>query len=178
MKSIACLLSIAVIAVAGLYISLPSKADSVPPTPGGLPGARPIIDASQYPTLQAAFDALPETGGLVRLPAGEFEINAPLVVRAGDACIEGAGSATHIKNTNESGQPALILEHRDGAQDRKTELWRIKLANFRITGNEDSGHGIDARRINEIFIDGVTVSYHGGDGIRLYFCYEDPRICD
>ena len=24
----------------------------------------------------------------------------------------------------------------------------------------------------------IMVSYHGGDGIRLYFCYEDPRICN
>jgi hypothetical protein len=79
---------------------------------------------------------------------------------------------------NQEGQPALILEHPDGATDRKSELWRIRLANFRLTGNEKSGHGIEARRINEIFIDGVTVSYHGGDGIRLYFCYEDPRVCD
>lgn len=112
------------------------------------------------------------------MPAGEFVIDQPLFVRAGDASIAGAGTATHIKNVNEDGQPALVLEHPDGAKDRKTELWRMKLSNFRITGNENSGHGIDARRINEVFIDGVTVSYHGGDGIRLYFCYEDPRICD
>jgi hypothetical protein len=52
------------------------------------------------------------------------------------------------------------------------------LANFRITGNPASGTGIEARRINEIFIDGVTVSEHGGDGVQLYFCYEDPRVCD
>ena len=178
MKSIACLLFVVVASAVALYSGLPSNADSTPAADVGLPGARPIIDASQYPTLQAAFDALPPTGGMVRLPAGEFEINQPLVVRAGDAYIEGAGTATHIKNVNENGEPALVLEYPDGAKDRKTELWRIKLANFRITGNEKSGHGIDARRINEVFIDGVTVSYHGGDGIRLYFCYEDPRICD
>lgn len=47
-----------------------------------------------------------------------------------------------------------------------------------MTGNAKSGHGIEARRINEIFIDGVTVSEHGGDGIHLYYCYEDPRVCD
>jgi hypothetical protein len=76
------------------------------------------------------------------------------------------------------GKSALILQHPDGGDNRQAELWRIQLSNFRITGNEKSGHGIEARRINEIFIDGVTVSYHGGDGIRLYFCYEDPRICD
>ena len=153
---------------------------SAPPAQigGALAGARPVIEAIRFPTLQAAFDALPPEGGLVRLPAGVFEITEPLYVRAGDVCIEGAGTATHIKNLNEAGQPALVLEHPEGAKNRKTELWRVRLANFRITGNAKSGHGIEALRINELFIDGVTVSYHGGAGIRLYYCYEDPRICD
>ncbi|NLF70790.1 MAG: right-handed parallel beta-helix repeat-containing protein [Candidatus Anammoximicrobium sp.] len=165
------------LALTGLA-SLPANSESTPATPAGLPGARPALDAAQFPTLQAAFDALPAEGGVVRLPAGTFEINQPLVLRASDVCIEGAGTATHIKNVNEDQQPALIVEHPDGAQDRKNELWRVRLANFRITGNEKSGHGIDARLVNEIFIEGVTVSQHGGDGIRLDRCYEDPRICD
>ena len=149
--------------------------------PGGklkLPGARAVIDAAQFPSLQAALDALPAEGGMVRLPPGTFEISRPLVCRRGDVAIVGSGTATHIKNTNTEGQPALVLEHPDGANDRKNELWRIRLADFRITGNPKSGHGIDCRRINEVHIDGVTISYHGGDGLRLFFCYEDPRISD
>ncbi len=47
-----------------------------------------------------------------------------------------------------------------------------------LTGNPESGHGIEAVEVNEIFIHGVTVTDHGGDGIRLDHCYEDPRICD
>ena len=143
-----------------------------------LPGARPIIDAGRYPSIQAAIDALPDEGGVVRLPPGTFEITEPLKVTISDVLIEGAGTATHIKNVNTAGKSALILQHPRGDDNRKAELWRIRLANFRITGSEKSGHGIEARRINEIFIDGVTVSYHGGDGIRLYYCYEDPRLCD
>jgi hypothetical protein len=143
-----------------------------------LPGARAVIDASRYPTLQAAIDALPEEGGVVRIPPGTFEISEPLKVPVGDVLIEGSGTATHIKNVNTEGKSALILQHSSAGNNRNAELWRIRLADFRITGNEKSGHGIDARRINEIFIDGVTTSYHGGDGIRMYFCYEDPRICN
>ena len=143
-----------------------------------LPGARAVIEASRYASLQAAIDALPEEGGVVRLPPGAFEIAEPLKVTVGDVLIEGAGTATHIKNVNTEGKSALILQHPSAGENRKAELWRIRLADFHITGNEKSGHGIEARRINEIFIDGVTVSYHGGDGIRLYFCYEDPRICN
>jgi hypothetical protein len=143
-----------------------------------LAGARAVIEAGRYVTIQAAIDALPDEGGVVRLPPGTFEISEPLKVTRSDVLIEGAGTATHIKNVNTQGKSALILQHPGGGDNRKAELWRIRLANFRITGNEKSGHGIEALRINEIFIDGVTVSYHGGDGIRLYFCYEDPRICD
>ena len=137
-----------------------------------------VIDASQYPTLQAALDAVPKEGGVVRIPPGRFEISEPLVLRQGDVCLEGSGTATHIHNTNKDGKPALLLEHPEGAKNRRTELWRIRLANFRITGNPESGHGIEARRINEIFVDGVTSSEHGGDGLRLDYCYEDPRVCD
>jgi len=143
-----------------------------------LPGARAVIEAWRYPTIQTAIDALPDEGGLVRLPPGTFEITEPLVVNKSDVLIQGAGTATHIKNVNTDGKSALILQHPDGGDNREAELWRIQLADFRITGNEKSGHGIDARRINEVFIDGATVSYHGGEGIRLYFCYEDPRICN
>ena len=144
----------------------------------GLPGARSVIEAARFPSLQAALDALPEEGGMVRLPPGRFEIRQPLVLSKGDVCLEGAGTATHIVNLNEEGEPALHLVHPDGAEARSNSLWRIRLANFRITGNAKSGHGILAQRINEIFIDGVTVSEHGGDGIRLDQCYEDPRVCD
>ena len=144
-----------------------------------LPGARPVIDASQFASLQAAFDAIPKGGGLVRLPAGDFEITEPLRLQRGDVRVEGAGSATNIINRNEDGKSALIVQHPDGQQVRKDErLWRVNLSNFRVTGNAKSGHGIEAILIEEIFVQGVSVSYCGGDGIRLDHCYEDPRVSD
>lgn len=146
--------------------------------PMRLPGAMPVIEASQYPSIQAALDALPAAGGAVRLPPGTFEIREPLKISGSDVLLEGAGTATHIRNLNTEGRSAILLQHSSGQDNRKAELWRIRLANFRLTGNERSGHGIEARRVNEIFVEGVTVSSHGGDGIHLHFCYEDPRICD
>jgi hypothetical protein len=146
-----------------------------------LPGARPAIVALEYPSLQAAVDAVPQGGGIVQLPAGEFEINKPLVIHTEDISLVGAGTATHIKNVNTEGQPALVITHPDAAtpeESRSTRLWRVRIANLRITGNDQSGAGIEARGVNEIFLDGVTVSYHGGDGILLDHCYEDPRICN
>jgi hypothetical protein len=144
-----------------------------------LPGARAEIDASEYPSLQAAFDAIPKEGGAVRIPPGTFEISQPLVVSRGDVLIQGSGTATHIKNVNADGQPALVIRHPDGEKVKDADkLWSVMLSNFRITGNEKSGNGIEALLVNEMFIQGVTVSYHGGDGIKLDRCYEDPRVSD
>jgi hypothetical protein len=146
----------------------------------GLPGARLTIDAANYPSLQAAFDALPAEGGIVKLPAGTFEISKPLILSRSDVLIQGSGTATHIKNVNQSGQPAIIIQHASGKPPKqsKDRIWRVMLSNFRVTGNEKSGHGILAEYVNEILIQGVTVSYHGQDGIQLDHCYEDPRVND
>lgn len=156
--------------------------DSTQPQPAAksiLPGARAEIDAAKYPSLQAAFDAMPKEGGVVRIPPGTFEISQPLVLSRGDVLIQGSGTATHIKNINADGQPALVVKHPDGDKVKNPDkLWRVMLSNFRITGNEKSGNGIEALLVNEIFLQGVTVSYHGGDGIKLDRCYEDPRISD
>lgn len=146
--------------------------------PVRLPGAKAVIDAAEYPSIQAAIDALPGTGGAVRLPPGVFEVTEPLRIAVSDVLLEGAGTATHVINRNTEGKSAILLQHAGAGDTREAELWRIRLANFRVTGNERSGHGIEARRINEIFIEAVTVSNHGGDGIHLHDCYEDPRICD
>jgi len=143
-----------------------------------LPGATAAIDAAQFPSIQAAIDALPATGGAVRLPPGTFEITEPLKIMVSDVLLEGAGTATHIKNLNTEGKSTILLQHPSGKDNANAVLWRIRLANLRLSGNEQSGHGIEARRINEIFIEGVTLSNHGGDGVHLHHCYEDPRICD
>ena len=124
-----------------------------------LPGAREEIDAAKFPSLQAALDALPKEGGVVRIPPGTFEISQPLVLSRGDVLIQGSGAATHIKNVNADGQPALVVKHPDGEKVKADDkLWRVMLSNFRITGNEKSGHGIEALLIDEIFLQGVAVS--------------------
>lgn len=143
--------------------------------------SKQIINAAEYETLQAAFDAIPPSGGVVELPPGKFEVSEPLRLQVGDVSLRGSGTATHIINKNEDGQPALLIAHpdcKDAAKDRKANLWRIHVSDIRITGNEKSGAGIEARQINEIYIEGITVSENGGDGIFLNYCYEDPRIAD
>ena len=63
-------------------------------------------------------------------------------------------------------------------ETRRLPFSSSELQDFRITGNEKSGHGVEANGIQEIYIHGVTVSYHGKNGINLDNCYEDPRVAD
>ncbi|MDZ4289945.1 MAG: right-handed parallel beta-helix repeat-containing protein [Prosthecobacter sp.] len=136
------------------------------------------IDASKFLNLQAAFDAVPATGGIVTLPPGKFEITEPLHIKTEDTRVVGAGAATCIINKNADGKPALILRPPNIDQDKKARLWRVQLADFRITGQEKSGDGVFAEGIQEIYIEGMSIDHNGGHGIRLLDCYEDPRITD
>jgi parallel beta-helix repeat protein len=93
--------------------------------------------------------------------------------------LEGAGTATHIRNQNTAGEPAILLQHPGNAKnprDRKARLWRVSLANFRVSGNPASGDGIRAVGIDEIYVRGVAIDRNGANGIVLRDCYEDPRL--
>jgi len=159
--------------------SLSAQVSEEPPPSIGSAETPVVIRAEQYPSLQAAVDAVPEAGGLVTIPPGHFKLEQPLRITTGDTLIRGSGPSTHLENVNRDGRPAVVIAH-DDHDGTKTpsgrQLWRVQLSDFRVTGNEASGSGIVAHQINEIFVQGVTVSYHGGHGIELDECYEDPRI--
>lgn len=140
-----------------------------------------IVDAGKYKSLQQAADAIPADGGVLRIPPGTYKLTEPLRIRTGETRIEGVGAATHLVNLNTDGQPAIRIENPDFAgksTPSKSRLWRVSVANLRISGNAKSGDGIEANYIEEIFIHGVSSSHNGRDGVRLHFCYEDPRVSD
>src|SRR5690606_40258542 len=93
----------------------------------------------------------------LQIPPGTFWIDRPLRVYSGDVYLKGSGSSTHIINEDKTGQPALILSADTTDLSGKDPLWRVQVSDIRISGNDNSGHGILARYINEIFITGVTV---------------------
>ena len=170
-------LTIGVSGVVGLFNALGSSGNDVARKPV-LPGARVPIDASLYASLQQAIDALPVEGGVVRIPPGKFRISEPLTIRHDDVLLVGSGTATHIENANTGGLPALRIYRSGAHEDSQLRLWRVHVSNLRITGNPQSGPGIVASHVNEFYLEGVTVSHHGGDGILLDHCYEDPRVVD
>ncbi len=134
------------------------------------------VVASDYPSLQAAADALPATGGLLVIPPGNYELTSPLHIKTAETRIEGTGAATHIINKDETGQPAVILAPGDLKEKPKSKLWRVQMANLRISGNPKSGDGLYCENIEEIYLDGVSIDHNGEDGIHLKNCFEDPRI--
>jgi len=162
----------------GFAVSWRTRATAGDPTAQPKKSPAAVIDASKYADLQAALDAVPEAGGLVKLPPGDFELTSPLVFTRQNTRLEGAGAATHLINRNEQGKPALILRPPEVAGKRQARVWRVQLADFRISGNPQSGDGLLAEGVNEIYIHGLSVDHNGGHGINLVDCYEDPRICD
>ncbi len=136
------------------------------------------VDAAKHPSLQAALDAVPEGGGLVTIPPGNYVITEPLRVKTGETRIVGGGAATHIINKNENGEPAFILRPAKLDEEPKVRLWRVQMADLRVSGNEKSGDGVFAEGVQEIYFEGVAIDHHGGHGIHMVNCTEDPRVAD
>ena len=134
------------------------------------------INASNYEDLQTAIDSVPDSGGLLYIPAGSYEITQPLRVSSENIRIKGEGTATVIINRNTNSEPALILAPKGFDKNRRLRLWRINLSDFRVTGSTNSGHGILAQGIQEIYLQNLTVDHNGGHGIFLDHCYENPRV--
>jgi hypothetical protein len=59
--------------------------------------------------IQKALDALPAGGGEVVLPAGKFEIREPIVLRADNLTLSGAGPATVLWLADQANCPVIIL---------------------------------------------------------------------
>lgn len=136
------------------------------------------VDASKHPNLQAALDAVPQGGGLLTIPPGRYVITQPLRVGTAETRIVGGGAATQIVNANETGEPAFILRPPNLDADAKARLWRVQMADLRISGNAKSGDGVFAEGIQEIYFEGVSIDHHGGHGIHMVNCTEDPRVAD
>lgn len=145
--------------------------------------AEPVrrIDAAAYPSLQAAVNALPPTGGVVIIPAGEHVLMEPLIIKGGEIRITGDGPATRLINKNEQGQPAISIRppaDPNAKTNKKPELWRVQIDNLRLSGNPKSGDGIYAERTMEILLRALSIDHHGGNGVTLDYCLENPRVND
>ena len=139
-----------------------------------------VVNAGNYPSIQDAVDALPDEGGTVFIPADTYKISEPIIVTKSDVTLHGAGSGTLLLNISEEGKNTIELKGERQPEKSRSELeiWRVKVCNMHLKGNEKCGHGIYAQYVNEISLIETWVDYHGKSGIYLDYCYENPRVSD
>jgi hypothetical protein len=89
----------------GINVSIPAKPDTVNVT---VYGARGDSSADDYSAFRAAIDALPASGGVVKIPAGKFRISKSLSINRG-VVFFGAG-ATQTKLYFEMADAAPCIE--------------------------------------------------------------------
>ncbi|HUU30424.1 MAG TPA: right-handed parallel beta-helix repeat-containing protein [archaeon] len=149
------------------------------------------LDSSDFPSIQAALDALPESGGAVTVPAGIHKVQEPVRIRRSNVTLEGKGRGTVILNENREGKPAIIA--RSDRDPENNPLWGVTISNMCITGDsaavweagawpegEDTlcrgGDGILADHCYDSLFEKLWLVRNGGNGLNLYYCYENPRV--
>ncbi|HDY88196.1 MAG TPA: hypothetical protein ENH82_08800 [bacterium] len=133
------------------------------------------INAGDYSSIQEAVSALPDEGGTVFIPAGIYKISEPIVITKSEVTLMGSGSGTILLNTSKEGKNTIELKGEGGQGE---SIWRIKVYNMHLKGNEKCGHAIFAQYVNEISLREMWIDYHGKTGLHLYHCTENPRISD
>ncbi len=131
------------------------------------------VSPGDYTTIQKAVDALPPEGGTVFIPAGIYKITEPIIVKKSDVSLMGAGTGTILLNTSEDGKNTIELI---GTEEK--QIWRVKVSDMHLKGNEKCGNAIYANQVNEISLSDMWIDYHGKSGIYLDYCYENPRVYD
>ena len=135
-----------------------------------------VVHAEEFGSLQAAVEALPDSGAVLELPPGRILLDSTVTVNRGALHIRGSGPSTHLINRNESGAPALLIRPARFGEEESAELWNVRLSDFRISGNPASGDGIRIGGVNQLHVEGLTVDHHGRHGLHLIETYENPRI--
>lgn len=125
------------------------------------------IDVSQFPSVQAAFDALPRSGGVIHFPAGRYEI--PQTVRLAlsegqHLFIAGDGRASVLINTSRDLAPLMQITGIVGS------WWpnlKITVRDLTFEGSCDSGDALVIEYPNDTQVDSCFFFGHGGHAVRL-----------
>lgn len=128
-------------------------------------GAR--LNVAEIGDLQAAFDQLPEAGGVLHLPAGTYEIDTTVgcALRDGQHLhLCGDGRSTVLRFTATDGSPLLDLS---GVKDSWWPDLKITIRDLVFEGNHASGDALLLRWPNDALIDACAFHHFGGTAIRI-----------
>ncbi len=123
------------------------------------------IDAGEVGGVQSALDALPEEGGTVHVPAGRWEVEAPLEIVLAEGQhlnLVGDGRASVLADATDSSDPLLFIA---GAIGKWWPDLRITVRDMAFEGRYDGGHGIVVDHPNDTLIDACFFIGHGGTAV-------------
>ena len=126
-----------------------------------------VLDVAKVGDLQAAFAQLPAAGGVLRLPAGTYEIDRTVQVALRDRqhlLLCGDGRATVIRYAARDGSPLLDLCGVEGS------WWpdlKITIRDIVFEGNHECGDALLLRYPNDALVDACAFHHFGGTAIRI-----------
>jgi hypothetical protein len=120
--------------------------------------------------IQRALDGLPDSGGEVLLPPGNFEVSQPIVLRRDHQTLRGSGDATILRLADGANCPMIILG--EPANDPSQTIRHLKVTGFFIDGNrahqqrelwqlagegsEVRNNGITVQNVSDSTVENVT----------------------
>lgn len=131
------------------------------------------------PIINEIIDEMPQTGGTIYIPAGNYHLLSSVVVDrsyitiAGDAASVRSGVDADDGNTQAGGGGSMLIPH-DGVtaitvknSANNNRISGVTFRDFQIKGIANDGYGIDAQSDNDrIVIDGMVIN-NVGVAIRL-----------
>lgn len=131
-----------------------------------------VVSGRTCAEIQRAIDALPSSGGEVRLRPTTYTCSASIVIDRDDVTLRGSGSATVLRLADHANRPVLIVGQTIAMPT--TARARIHVVDLTIDGNraqqdfECSGgpcsatdflrnNGISLRRVEDVLVEHVTV---------------------
>jgi hypothetical protein len=108
--------------------------------------------------IQDALDTLPAAGGVVVLPAGDFVIRQPIVLKRDNQKLRGSGTATVLRLANDANCPVIIMG--EPVNNPRKTVRHLRVADLFIDGNRRNQHrenwGLQGDN-SEIRNNGITV---------------------
>jgi hypothetical protein len=125
--------------------------------------------------IQAAFDAVPATGGVVYLPPGQYEISSTLIITQDNTTLLGAGAGNRIGATQvgtgsrieaAAGVTGSVIKVQRTANDRT--VYGVKIQDIAIDG-DSIGSNVDGVLFRSVKgeIHNVAINNCTGNGIRV-----------
>jgi len=125
------------------------------------------LNAADFSHLQAALDALPETGGAIYLPTGEYHVPDTLTRALAEKqhlYLYGEGRGSVLINDTAHGQPLL---HITGVVGSWWPDLKITLRDLTFVGSHASGDALILDYPNDALVDACCFIGHGGTAVRL-----------